>query len=984
MLVKYPLLAVFILIFALSGFSGLIYESIWSHYLKLFLGHSSYAQVLVLAIFMGGMAIGATLVSQYAKRLHNMILAYGICEGIIGLCALGFHSLYIWVDAQTFGVLFPAMGDAFVVQTLKWLIASLLILPQSILLGATFPLLASGLIRRFPNESGKTLASLYFVNSLGAAIGILCNTFIFIPKVGLPGAIMTAGLINIALAIMVYRLAKSDHYPQTTKLQHSNTPQPALTLLLIAALTGMASFMYEIGWIRMLTMVLGGSTHAFELMLSAFILGLAIGGLMIRGFIERIRQPMLLLAIIQVCMGVLAALTLPLYNQTYEWMGFILDALKTSDSGYQLYSLFSYSLALVVMLPATICAGTTLPLVTHILLKSGQTDAAIGKVYAFNTLGSIIGVILAIQLLMPMLGLKWLILAGAFIDIGLGILLLYLCYRVSQIRQFFYIASALLLGLLVLTPNLNLDISKMASGVFRYGKRDLSNSQVIFHYDGKTSTVAVKQEGQYRSLLNNGKPDAGLKMTLSQYPQQSNNKTFNDESTMVLLGSLPYIYFPQAKHIANIGLGSGLTTHTLLHNQELEQLDSIEIEQGVVDATRYFRPNIDNLFTDDRSQIHIEDAKSYFAIQNKQYDVIVSEPPNPWVSGVAGLFSLEFYQHVQRYLQPDGVFVQWMHLYEISPELVATVYQAISANFKDVHFYYLSSGDIALIASNQKLEANYESVFTSPGLKQELAKIRINTAEDLAFRKLADRHKLDLFFAPLAQNPNSDFFPILDQGAAKSRFLKATATSIYQLHHSRALDKLTQARAITPMGSLTTDMSMSFITHFNQAKDFFEQLESKQQWPIVPENTSNNYAWKVHTLLEQCPQVFTPDKQELASQQLIAISLWLFSYANETKQQQLLDKFLLCEGLFNNTGLHWLKLHQAWFNSNWAKVYAISTEMLEQAKTISTMPAKQVLIFNLTSQIFLGINNNLASYSEKTNGSLLQDMELRALFHLLK
>ncbi|PVV06024.1 MAG: hypothetical protein B6D82_18925, partial [gamma proteobacterium symbiont of Ctena orbiculata] len=477
------MLYVFIAVFALSGFSGLIYESIWSHYLKLFLGHASYAQVLVLAIFMGGMAIGSALAAKLSNRLTNLILWYGIVEGIIGLFGLTFHSIFVAVQSAAFEDIFPNLEAAWLVHTVKWMIGSFMILPQSILLGATFPLLTAGLIRRFPGNSGKTLATLYFINSFGAAIGVLTNAFVLIPNVGLPGAVLTAGLLNVFLAIAVYFLSKGDHYPSTKPASGADSSAISNSvysyLLVIAAFTGLASFMYEIGWIRMLTMVLGGSTHSFEIMLSAFILGLAIGGFWIRKKIDAFDNPLLVLGIIQLVMGTFAALTIPLYNQTYELMGLFMEALKNSDSGYLLYTIISYGISLLIMLPATICAGTTLPLATFIMLKGTSGDSAIGKIYAWNTVGSILGVVLAIQVVMPLFGLKWVIGIGALVDVMLGLFILHrarisLKYHKPQVAL-----VSMSLVIILAIPFLGLDTQKMASGVYRYGLAAISLGDIV-------------------------------------------------------------------------------------------------------------------------------------------------------------------------------------------------------------------------------------------------------------------------------------------------------------------------------------------------------------------------------------------------------------------------------------------------------------------------------------------------------------------------
>src|SRR5262245_18007697 len=180
---------VFFAIFALSGFSGLIYESIWTHYLKLFLGHAAYAQTLVLGIFMGGMAIGAWVAARRSEKWRNALGAYAACEALLGLLALGFHPAFTAFLDLAYERAIPLLGSAGSVLVFKWVASAVLILPQSILLGMTFPLMSAGILRRFPDAPGASLATLYFTNSLGGAIGVLLSGFVMIDHLGLPGTI---------------------------------------------------------------------------------------------------------------------------------------------------------------------------------------------------------------------------------------------------------------------------------------------------------------------------------------------------------------------------------------------------------------------------------------------------------------------------------------------------------------------------------------------------------------------------------------------------------------------------------------------------------------------------------------------------------------------------------------------------------------------------------------------------------------------------
>ena len=312
---------------------------------------------------------------------------------------------------------------------------SLIIFPQSVLLGMTFPLISGGLIRRWPDRPGETLATLYFTNSLGAAVGVIVSGFVLIGAVGLPGTIRTAGLLNIALAFAIWVAVRGRAEPAPmqdtvsraqaapgTQTAFRTLPDPLNRWLLIAAfLTGTASFMYELGWIRMLSLVLGSSTHSFELMLSAFIFGLAFGGLYVRHRIDRLEDPVAYVACVMVAMGTLAALTLPAYNVTFDFMAWFLSAYARTVNGYIGFNVLSQLIAAVIMIPATFCAGMTLPLLTHELLRRGTGERAIGTIYSANTLGAIVGVLLTINVLMPRIGVKGVILGGAAIHIALGL-----------------------------------------------------------------------------------------------------------------------------------------------------------------------------------------------------------------------------------------------------------------------------------------------------------------------------------------------------------------------------------------------------------------------------------------------------------------------------------------------------------------------------------------------------------------------------------
>lgn len=760
----------FYILFGISGFSGLIYESIWTGYLKLLLGHAAYAQTAVLAIFMGGMALGAAAVARLTGRFRQPLVAYAVVEGLIGLGAIVFHPFFIKIQGIVFQGWMPGLSPLSA-DLLKWSVACLLILPQSILLGMTFPLMSAAVVRLFPAAPGRVLATLYFTNSLGAALGVLWAGFYLIELVGLPGSILTAGLMNVAVAILAWAASKLMKPEGETRGEQNHRSAAASEgwlsyrlLLLVALGTGTASFIYEITWIRMLSMVLGSSTHAFELMLSAFILGLALGGWWVRKRADHFGNPRLALVVIQIAMGMLAISTLFVYGYAFDAMGYMLKVLQRTSEGHRWFLITSHGLALLVMLPATICAGMTLPLITMILFRGSQGEKAIGKVYAFNTLGSILGVIIAVHLLLPQVGVHGALVIGGGLDVALGLMLL-----VSAPSQLYHRLGAAASGLGVILVGTIYGApqpARMASGVFRTGEAVLPDThRIMMHRDGKTASVTLLEKEKLRIISTNGKPDGSM--------QLDSAVAAPDEPTQVLAGGIPLALKPTARRAAVIGFGTGATSQVLLTSPELEHLDIIEIEKAMIElAWVGFGERIRSTKEDPRAHIRIDDAKSFFASHGGLYDIIVSEPSNPWVSGVASLFTDEFYATSRRHLKPDGILLQWVQGYETDMMILASIMKALGKNYSDYAIFLPSNSDMLIVAvPSGKLPPLSDRLYSWTDTKWEMKRLGVRDLGDLRQRVLGTRRILEPLFQASSTPMNSDYFPIVDIHASKQRYL---------------------------------------------------------------------------------------------------------------------------------------------------------------------------------------------------------------------
>ncbi len=977
---------IYFALFTVSGFAGLVYESIWSHYLKLFLGHAAYAQTVVLALFMGGMAVGAWLASRYSARWKNLLVGYALTEAVIGLAALAFHEVFVAATGAAYASVLPALGGATGAILFKWTLAGALILPQSILLGATFPLMSAGLIRRYPLGPGGSIAMLYFTNSLGAALGVLASGFVMIERLGLPGTLQAAGGINLVLAAIVWLLARGRaDVPAPARDAGRSRPAPLPVLpqapyalyLLIAALTGAASFIYEIGWIRMLSLVLGSSTHSFELMLSAFILGLACGGYWVRGRIDRISDPARFLGIVQVAMGLAALATLPLYGQMFPLMQAVVKALAKTDSGYALFLASSHGIALAIMFPATFCAGMTLPLITYALFASGHGEKSIGAVYGANTLGSIAGVFAAAHLGLPLLGLKGLITAGAALDVALGLALL---WRLTEARVLRAAASGLALaGFAAVIALVPLDNYKMASGVFRRGQLfSERDTNLVFYRDGKTTSVGLMDFQEGRSLRTNGKSDGAINM--------KPGPRISDEITMVLTGALPLAFKPDAKRAAVIGVGTGLTTHTLVAGPAIESVDTIEIEPAMAEASRLFAPFNSNTFADPRSHIAFDDAKTYFSTYNRRYDIIVSEPSNPWVSGVSSLFTGEFYRHVRRYLEPGGVMVQWFQLYEIDVSLLASVMQALGANFPDYAIYAATNSDLLIVAGDERTLARPLADITAmPGVAQELRRVHIRSLGDVELRRIGGKRTLAPFFASYGVPANSDYYPYLDLNAARYRFLQQSAGDITGLG----------TPGVPTVAMLEGRNEPSAHAASLDGEDFFDRLENTRRAryvrdiflaavPPQPENIPRPLQKDLEIARMRLSDCRDPERFDIWFHSLYQLSRSVSPYLSAAEGRALWNRIeaMPCATPVAPERKAWMDLFGAAAARDAARMAALAERLLEQDSDLPGSSRQYLIAAGMTGHLALGRRDRAAllwnRYPRDVGGTT--DLDLRLLY----
>lgn len=771
---------IILILFVFSGFSALVFKSVWTQYLSIVLGHAAYAQTLVICIFMAGMASGSLYVSRRIHLWKNLITKYAYVELILGVFAFSFHFVFTNSLKLSYDIFLPFLSPS-MAQNYLWFFAILLIFPQTFLLGVTFPLLSSCLLRTTKDKTGKGISLLYFTNSIGAAVGVIFCSFLFLPKYGSIGSLIIAGSINVAIAIIALKFISTKQetkpiYKNSANLENNTT----LKLILFATfISSAASFAYEVLYLRMLSLSLGSTIHSFEIMLCAFILGIALGAYWISKRIALITDPLKYAAKMQILMGLSAMVSLVAFEYSFYWVGELVTHLKKNNGGYILFNYGSAAISILIMLPTAFFAGTTLPLFTKKLMQSNIGESSIGKVYSWNTAGAILGVIFTVHYLLPTLGLKLSMLVACSVDILVGFYILRFKAKSDYDVRYSYASLLILvLSFSVFNHLATFNKKKLTSGVYRHGSSSsIKGESIVFYKDGKTSTVSVIENALSGTMYigTNGKTDASIEYL-------SEHRITADEQTMVMLGGLPIAYVPNAKSGAVIGFGSGLSTHTLL-SSNIEKVSTIEIEPQIINGAKLFGDRVKNAFEAPRSEIIIDDARAFFAKSNRKFDVIISEPSNPWISGIGNLFTIEFYGYIKDFLSQEGVFVQWVQLYEINDQLIASIIDAMTPQFKSINAYLANQNDLILIASNnvELPQPDYNILF-SDKMKREFNKAGFSNSKEISIRKVANIDLLKSIATLNREYPfNSDYHQVLSLNAPRERFKKSHASSFTKL-----------------------------------------------------------------------------------------------------------------------------------------------------------------------------------------------------------
>ncbi len=718
----------------LSGIAGLVYQVVWARYLALFLGHTSYAVVAVLVAFMGGLALGNAWLGRHADRIERPLALYAWLE--IGIAAYAvFFPAYFEICQGAYEAMGrgAAPGSPWLL-VLKFTFSFAAILVPTTLMGGTLPILTR-LVTRSLGELRARVAGLYFVNSAGAVIGVAVADFWWIPAYGLDATVLGGAILNAVVGGLALVVSAKMREGMGTGARAVKGGEPIveapgaeetysrfeLRLAVAAAgISGFVAMLYEVVWTRLLALVLGSSTHAFSIMLLTFITGIAVGAWVV-GRWRGLRRTFDAFGWAELALALTLLGSMFFYHLLpYVFMRLGSVVVRSPDT-HAIYQGVQLLVCFLVMFVPALCLGMTLPLASRVATAElARTGRSVGLVFSVNTLGTVLGAALAGLVLLPMLGLARSFALGVGLNLAIALVVL-LRRRTWLARAVAWGSPVIVLGLTWVAGmllkstweqafSLGLWRSKTVPGTLAEYREMVRTLDLRYYRDGAGASVAVStwtnpvNSKTELALRVNGKADA---------------TTLGDLPTQVLLAHIPLLLKLDTQDVMVVGVGSGTTCASALTHRTVRHVDAVEISPEVAEAARTaFGEHNRGALDDPRVTVVLDDAKSFLKTSGKTYDLIISEPSNPWMAGVAGVFSAEFYDTCRRSLKPGGLMVQWVHVYESNDATLQTVLATMTSAFPFLTIWQTLPGDLVLVGSvaptRYELDAIQERFDESP------------------------------------------------------------------------------------------------------------------------------------------------------------------------------------------------------------------------------------------------------------------------------
>jgi spermidine synthase len=644
-----------LLLFIGSGCAALIYEVVWFQLLQLSIGSSAVSLGVLLGIYMGGMCLGSLLVPRYLSSLRHPLKVYAALEAGIGV----FGVIVLFAVPVVGQIYTQIAGTGQVSLILRALVASICLLPPTLLMGATLPAIA-----RWVETTPRGVAWLGFFyggNLAGAVAGSLIAGFYLLRVYDMPTATAVAVVLNFVVAGLAVLIAARTPHTVITADDSAPRPQPlsaegARLVYIAIALSGLTALGSEVVWTRVLSLIFGATAYTFSLILAVFLTGLGIGSSLGAALARGVSNPKAALGWVQ--LGLCVCLAWAAYA-TAESMPYwpINPSISTSPS-------FNFQLDLMraiwVMLPGAMLWGASFPLALAGVAAPGQDSARlVGGVYAANTVGAIVGALVTSLGMVGTIGSQHT--QQALIGVAAMSGLLMLMPATGEKRPALTSTPVVVIGIALAAGLLARTVPPLPGLLVAYGRYAatwVGQNEIVYVGEGVTASVAVSRTPT--GVLNYH--NAG-KVQASSEPQ--------DMRLQRMLGHITTLVPTTPTKVLVIGCGAGVTAGAVSIDPMVKDQTIAEIEPLVprVVSTHFAEHNF-NVVANPKVKVHLDDARHYLLTTDEKFDAITSDPLDPWVKGAATLYTREFFQVVKNHLNPGGVVTLFVQLYESTDSAV--------------------------------------------------------------------------------------------------------------------------------------------------------------------------------------------------------------------------------------------------------------------------------------------------------------------------
>lgn len=783
---------VYFFIFA-TGFAGLVYEVTWQKYLSRLFGSDIIATAIILATFLGGLSLGYFLCGKASIRIKNHFRVYAVLEGIIFLWCLFFPEIFKGVDSLT---RYWRFSPVWVMLVQGFICAAMLIAIPTICMGGTIPILTRAISKNIIEATGIH-AKIYSINTFGAFLGTLSAGFYLIPKFGLPDTMIRASMLNFGALITFYLLYLfkprllnekfKDEISEAVPTLSFSLRYPKYTLYGIAFLSGFYVMTLENVLIRIANLSIGSSSYTFSIIVAVFILSIAIGSLLV-GIIKKLPKYLLFWN-----QFLIALLLLILFLSLDKWPYYahlIRIIFQANIVGFWFFYGTIFAVLTTALIIPVALMGTTIPIAFHELKQDikniGKNS---GALFSFNTLGNLTGSLVGGIILFYFLNIKDIfLLAGLFAGFsailgiwpfskryGIGISVLFLTIFIFAWRFFPYNINNFAIG----TFQNKTPFPYSLNGPKAFFKEFNKNRSLIFYKDDPTCSVSVVEGKKIESF---GKKPLSIIVN-----GKSDSSTIGDIYTLKLSAHLPSLLARDRKKVMVIGLGTGVTAGELSLYPDIERIDVAEISPAVVKALPYFQEANHYIHNDPRFRVHLGDAFRVLGRSTEKWDIIISEPSNPWVSGVDLLFTKEFYKMVKEHLTENGIFLQWVQLYSTNPRMAGMMVNTVKDGFRECHVFIANPLDMLIVARDEcftpeDIKRAEETFKRTESVKASLSEININSIDCILIRQIWTSSYISDYFSDLGVQTMDQ--PYLHYLAGKLNFMGAIVPNAFILNNS--------------------------------------------------------------------------------------------------------------------------------------------------------------------------------------------------------